>query len=364
MKLKISKNDFVVCIFFFLISLCKGIGLGNSSSIYFIIYLMGILVASIKLFKVGFNKKELINIAIIIILGILDYIFGNESTILFTAISILFLKNIECDKIIKALFLGRLFGFVFMIILPCLGLMDMNTISFYRASAGGSIIRYAFGYSHPNYAHSSLNLIIIMYIYLYFERLNVKKIVFLELVNYIFYNYTYSRTGFLILTLFLLLSLFTKYSSKVKNSMPKILNFTFIFSILISFLMGLLYGKVEILNKINEILTGRLSYMNIVLKGYMPQLIKTHQFINVLFDNGYFDLLYNGGILASIWFVVMQIKTNLYIKENKMYREALLTNIFFIYCITESYYVSSVMNISLLFFAMCIFKRKSLLNNK
>ena len=59
MNLKIKKNDFVVYIFFFLISLSKGLGLNNANSTYLILYCLGIFLACFKLLEIGFNKNEI-----------------------------------------------------------------------------------------------------------------------------------------------------------------------------------------------------------------------------------------------------------------------------------------------------------------
>ena len=171
---KISKNDLVVYVFFFIISFCKGIGMNNSNKIYLIMYVSGVVMATFKLFKVGFTKKELFIILSINAIGILDFILGKETTILFTGITLIFLKKTNIENVIKSLFLGRIIGFLLMIFLPFLGAIDMNTVQFYRN--GGFILRYAFGYSHPNLAHSTFNIIVIMWVYLYYEKINIYNI--------------------------------------------------------------------------------------------------------------------------------------------------------------------------------------------
>lgn len=355
MNYKIKKTEIVIYIFFFIISFCKGIGLSNSDRIYFVMYFLGVVLAILKLFQIGFSRKEIIPFLFLTLIGILDYILGSETTILFTLITLLFLKSSNIKSIIKVMFYGRIISFLLMTILPLIGIIEMKTFEFYRSELGGFVTRYAFGYTHPNLAHSNLNIVIIMFVYLYFDKIKFGKIVILELINYIFFQYTNSRTGFIILSLFLLLTFFTKNSRKIQKLLPKILNISFISFIAISFIMALGYGRIGIFSKINNMLTGRLRYMSLLLNNYNIPIIKIQNYDNILFDNGYFDLLYNGGILAFLWFFFIQIKTNKYIEKNKLYKEALLTFIFFFYSITESYYVSSMMNISLLFLSYVLF---------
>lgn len=352
-KLVINKNEIGVFIFFFLISFSKGIGLNNSNKMYLVVYLIGIILATIKLWNIGLNKKEIFLLGSIIIIGILDYVFGKETTILFTGITLIFLKKIDLKRVIKSMFYGRIIGFISMLILPVIDVLDMNIIEFYRS--GEYINRYAFGYTHPNLAHSTFNIIIIMWMYLFYERINLANICLIELLNYILYKFTYSRTGFVILTTFLMIAFILKNSTKLKKILPKCLNFIFLTLIIISFIFAIGYDKIEVINKIDVLLTGRIKYTSILINNYFPPIVKNQVYTNILFDNGYFDLVYNGGLIATIWFIFMQIKTNKIIAKNNLYKEALLIFIFLIYSITESYYISSVMNIGILFIAYAIY---------
>lgn len=352
-KLKVDKNNLVVYIFFFLISFCKGIGLSNASQIYLVIYLIGVILATIKLFKIGFNQREILLLGSIFIIGVLDFILGKETTILFTSITLIFLKNTNLKNVIKTLFIGRVFGFLLMIFMPLIGMIEMNTLNFYRA--GEFITRYAFGYSHPNLAHSTFDIIVIMWLYLYNTKINLVNIATLEILNYILYKYTASRTGFLLLAIFLLIAYILKKKENFQKKLPKYLNIVFILLILCSILFAIGYGKVSIVNKLDVVLTGRIKYMSILINNYLPPIIKSKSYAGILFDNGYFDLIYNGGLLASIWFICMQIKTNNIIKKKNLYNEALLSLMFFVCSITESYYVSSLMNVSILFIAYALY---------
>lgn len=355
-KFKMDKNNLVVYIFFFAISFCKGIGMSNASKVYLAIYLIGIIFATIKLFKVGFNQKEILLLGSIFLIGVLDFIIGKETTILFTSITLLFLKSANLKSAIKALFMGRVLGFLMMILLPLIGIIEMNELNFYRS--GEFITRYAFGYSHPNLAHSTFDIIVIMWLYLYNTKINLTSIAILEILNYILYKYTVSRTGFFILAVFLLMAYVLKKRVKLKKYLPKYLNLIFIFLILFSALLAIGYGKNAIINKLDVVLTGRIRYTSILINNYMPPIIKNKDYTGILFDNGYFDLIYNGGLLAFIWFVSMQIKTNNIIRKKGLYNEALLSLMFFICSFTESYYVSSLMNVSILFIVYALYDEK------
>lgn len=352
---KINKNDLVVYLFFFIISFCKGIGLNNSNIVYLIVYAFVIVIAAFKLFKIGFSQKEFFILLSINIIGLLDFIIGKETTLLFTGITLLFLKQIDLKKIIKVLLVGRLMGFILMIILPSLGIIDMNILKFYRN--GEFVFRYAFGYAHPNFAHSTFNIIVIMWVYLYYEKIKFDKIVFIEILNFILYKFTLSRTGFIILAVFLIITYIAKRFNCIEKRIPYYLNIILWGSIILGVFLAFGYGKISWINSLDKIFTGRIRYLSLLVTSYKIPIIKTQTYKGILFDNGYFDLFYNGGILATIWFLKFQMETNDFIKKNKMYKEALITIFLFIYSITESYYVSPIINIGILFFSYVIYKK-------
>lgn len=287
-------------------------------------------------------------------IGIVNFIVGKETTILFTAIAIATLKDIDIKKILKIMFFTRVIAFIIVIISSLLGIIPNNTIEFYRESIG-FVKRMTFGYSHPNLTQASFVLIAVLYVYNYYEKIDLKRVVVLELLNYLIYYFTVSRSGFFILSIFLVYVYLMKRIKRVNKNSKRLLNATLFFSILFSFIVASLYGKNTIVNKMDTILTGRITYMSETIKNYQIPFFSTNKYNNILFDNGYFDLIYNGGLLAFAWYMYNQVKTNKILAKNNLEKEIMVTLFLLIYCITESYYASIIMNISLVFFAYYLF---------
>jgi oligosaccharide repeat unit polymerase wzy len=348
------KIDVGIYLFWIIISFMKGIGLASSNPIYIACYVIGILLTFIKIFRVKYKKSEINTIGIILLIGIIDFIVGKETTILFTAIAIATLKDIDIKKILKIIFFTRIFAFIIMITSSLLGIIPNNTIEFYREGIG-FVNRMTLGYSHPNLTQASFVLIVVLYVYNYYEKIDLKRVVVLELLNYLIYHFTVSRSGFFILSIFLVYVYLMKRIKIVNKNSKRLLNVTLFFSILFSFIVAQVYGENTIVDKLDAILTGRIRYMSETLKNYQIPMFSTNKYNNILFDNGYFDLIYNGGLLAFAWYIYNQIKTNKILVKNNLEREIVVTLFLFIYCITESYYASIIMNISLVFFAFYIF---------
>lgn len=350
----VKKLDIGVYLFWIIISFMKGIGFSSANPIYVISYVIGILLTFIKIFNVSYRKSELKNIGIIFFIGIINYIAGKETTILFTAIAIATLKNTDIRKILKIMFLTRIIAFIIMLTLSISGIIPNNSTEFYREGAG-FVNRITFGYSHPNLTQASFVLIVVLYVYNLYEKIDLKRIVILESLNYLLYQFTVSRSGFFILSIFLIYVYLTKKIKTIHKNSKRLLNATLFFSILFSFIVAHLYGENSIINKLDVILTGRITYMSETVNNYQIPFFSTNKYNNILFDNGYFDLIYNGGLLAFAWYMYNQIKTNNILAKNNLEKEIIVTFFLFIYCITESYYASIIMNISLVFFAFYIF---------
>jgi oligosaccharide repeat unit polymerase wzy len=350
----VKKLDIGVYLFWIIISFMKGIGFSSANPIYIFSYVIGILLTFIKIINVRYRKSELKNIGIILLIGIINYIVGKETTILFTAIAIATLKDIDIKKILKIMFFTRVIAFIIVIISSLLGIIPNNTIEFYREGIG-FVKRMTFGYSHPNLTQASFVLIAVLYVYNYYEKIDLKRVVVLELLNYLIYYFTVSRSGFFILSIFLVYVYLMKRIKRVNKNSKRLLNATLFFSILFSFIVASLYGKNTIVNKMDTILTGRITYMSETIKNYQIPFFSTNKYNNILFDNGYFDLIYNGGLLAFAWYMYNQVKTNKILAKNNLEKEIMVTLFLFIYCITESYYASIIMNISLVFFAYYVF---------
>ncbi len=360
MEKRIQKSEILVYIFFIIITFCKGIGLAGSNNIYILCYAFGTFLIVMKLLKDRFNKKELWRIFSLMIIGIIDFVIGDVTTVLFTAISLCCLKNVNRENILKIMFMVRLISFLMMITLSLTGIINNEYIFHYRTGVG-NIKRYCFGYSHPNLVHSSFSIIVFLFGYIYHKKINIFTVGIIETFNFILYKYTFSRTGFIILTLYLVLIYLYKKSKSIKKMIPKLLKVELILVILISIVLALSYTNSEFVKKLDVLLTGRLKYMNILIKNYRIPIIGSNSFNNiVLFDNGYFSMFYEGGLLASVWFIYYLAQTNkTLIKQNK--EQKILLMIFFLfYCMFESYFMSILMNPTLIFIIDYIFEEKKI----
>lgn len=356
---KIRKDELLIFVFFWLISFCKGMGLEGNNTIYISAYGFGTIMAITKIFRDKLKRRELLSILLIIVIGMLDFIFGSTTTILFTAITLCCLKNIDLKKLIKIIFYSKLSSFLLMIFLSTTGIIENNYIIHYREGLE-FIKRYTFGYPHPNQAHMAFSLITIIGGYLYYEKITFSKVLLLEIINYIMYYYTQSRTGFIVIFLYLIVLLVSKKNFAIRKAIIKLPNISFIFFIVLSFVLAKSYSTSSFVQKIDSVLTGRIRYMSILIENYNLPIIGNEIYNNyVLFDNGYFSLLYEGGTLAFVCFFYFAYKSNKILEKNNLVPESILVVFMSFYCMFESIYPNSIMNPAILFFALSIYKTET-----
>ena len=346
---KLTKAEFTVFIFISLLTIAKSIGLSSKNTLYYLMFVYGLVFTFFKVINDKYTQRELLILLVGLIIGVLTFYYGKETTMLFTCLIFIGLKNIDINKTLKLMFWIRLIIFLLIIAFTLLGILHNNSIIVWRN--GVSIERFSFIYSHPNSAHLNLSLIIFLWIYLYYDKINIFNIVTLEAINYIYYTFTLSRTGFLITSLFLLFSYIYKNSDSIKKASLKFSKNIFIYLFFLTIILGLLFnsGRFPILKKIDYLMTGRLYYIGYFLKNIKIPLIGKNSYGKLMIDNGYMSLIYNGGVFALIWFGYLSSKTTHLLYNKQMYKEVLIIIILLTYSLSESYYMNIMLNFSLFF---------------
>ena len=351
MKLRIG----LYYIFFFLITLFKAFEFGSSSHLYLAIFAFGCTAVLIKVCSESYTLKQLIAMVIVVAIGLLNWLIGGFSPALTTAVALCGLKDMDINKLIKMSFWIRLFAFITMILFSVMGIIDDEVVDFYR---NGEIIqRYTFGYGHPNTAHMMFAVIVLLSLYLYGQRMNIFHFGLIVLCNQILFTFTGSRTGTLILWIAIIChgALHFNWTKKVFLFASK---YIYIVLFCMTLVLGYGYGKSAIINALDLLLTGRLYYINLILTEEVPVLFGHADFETIIVDNGYMELLFNGGILVFIWFSYYIVKISNKLARECRYRELLLIVCFIIFNMAESSFEVISVNVSLLFISEILFGKK------
>ena len=352
MKVRIKLFHF----FIFLITLCKALGLDSENKIYVVAFALGCFAVLIKMMREKYTHLEFLSMTFIVVVGVADLLLGHTATILFTAIAICGMKNTDTKQIIKLVFWTRVVGFVVLILCSALGIVNDATVMHYRD--GTFIERYKLGYGHPNTAHMAFTIIVVLSMYLYGEKMKCLHYVILVVCNRITFFFTASRTGFMICNISVIFWILLQFE-KIRKPILKYGRHFYLGLFAITVCAGLLYGHVGFLDRLDGMLTGRIAYISQILKSGSPPIIGSKEYSeSVMVDNGYITLMYNGGLLAFGWISYYMLCLSKKLYREGRYRDFFLVTNFVLYSLTESFFPSIAVNISLLLLGEVVFGTK------
>lgn len=347
----------LVLIYFLINTLFKAIGFDSHNISYMIFFFLALIPLSIKIINTNYEKKELSFIIGSNIIGLLSFLASKSATLLITTLSLTAMKDVHLDKMLKYSLSIRIVAFIVVVFLAICGLIPNITVTMWRV--GESVTRYALGFAHPNTLHLSLFLIFSLYSYIRYEKINKYELISMLIINIIINIFSRSRTGFALCCL-LIVFMFIKDNKIIKQIINKSPKYILIGAIIFSYGLGLLYSKDNFVQKIDNLLNGRIRYTSYYLKNYettmFGQSFKDDK--NAILDNGYLIPYIQNGIVGALLLLYIIYKIILKYEKEKNSKINMLLCIFLIYLVTESFSPNIFMNIILLFYANILFDNK------
>ena len=316
------------------------------------------------------NKSKLEKILIIlfiilIIAEIINFILYRSIRILSITLVVISAYGIPYNKIIKNTMRMQLIMSCLVILLSIIGV----TQNYYIPREDGTF-RYSLGFSYT----TNLSQIILFMSFIYFYTKNFKPdsetLIFMQITNLLTYFVTDSRTEILFFEAIVVIILLNKYCNKeifnkVKTIYSKMLCKFFLVLPLVSLILVLLYPTGGIINKINSILSNRISQTyevisegNVSLFGSSVELIgygigdiikHGENFKSNYIDNEYMQILVLYGIIIFLVFIII-INILLYCLNNKKrYKEIFLCTIYLFFGLMISFVISNHILFFLLF---------------
>lgn len=221
----------------------------------------------LKIFFVDdYNWKQLLGELIIITLAVVSMRSAASSVMLLLTVFVLGVRNVSFNKIIKIYFWISFILLVGIMISAFLGIIA--NLIFYR----GNIIRHAFGIVYPTDFASHVLSLILAYCYLDFKHLNTIRYIGIALISLLLYYFCNTRlTSFTLLILIIAL-IFAKQAQRGNRGAHIIMSYSWGVMPLLAYMsisLGVLYDKnVHILNKLNDLLSNRLSLSHHAIYHY------------------------------------------------------------------------------------------------
>ena len=314
-----------------------------------LLLIFGIIITmSFSLFRTGYTFEAIAKMATVIDLFFLTLILLPN-----------YLKNCDLDIIIK-----NIRNDIFIVLIFCFVFYNNDYSISYDMERIGNLIRLKCGFPHPNTLSMFSFIGIILSIYLITIRYHIKSnFIFIFFFLYLIIKAN-SRTALYCIIIFIMLCILGNIC-KNKKLKPIIYIIVISFSILIigigtSIVDGLTFDR------INQLLSNRLSYIisainvltsnNAILTG-MGAFRNSATFTTnaVMLDNGYFNYIYQYGIISFLVLICFLVNNFFKIKnDNNRNMEMFVKNAYIIFGI-YSFFENILLNMASLFAILIYF---------
>ncbi|MBQ8182241.1 MAG: hypothetical protein IJX77_04035 [Ruminococcus sp.] len=362
MQIEISKKNILIYIAFVLINLYYGFTdtvLNLGVNFLILIAALGITFIHIILN----NRHSMGKLAVIMVLMVMfgyNYYITKDSRLLSLIVTIYGIKDLNLNNVLKITFYEK--------IITTLLVMAASFVGFGDFYAGRAVL----GFSHGNLLMLTITVIILLYLCIYWNKVNGK--IFALLLGIIFASFvvTGSRTGLVISTLIWAMAFCYKYFhiERLLEIGGKYLPFILMFlSVFLS--LSTTRNLLGVLNKIpgfaekfqslvlflDNMLSNRFELANLLMSNSEIKLLGSvrdegalsiYQYLVV--DSGYVQLLLVFGILGSLIFLILNYIMTKELIKRKQYVYLIAVVAMALYGFTENSLCSLKYNFTLLFF--------------
>ncbi len=289
------------------------------------------------------DKKYILKSLIVSLSFMISFCFFNQSVYFIQSLAfILCTYKIDKNKVIKIIITSSIITFL-LALLGCISNTINITIDLPQCY---SRFRCYFGFKHPSYFSIHYCAILFGTWYLYYKDSFIKTtIVFILSALFLFFVPN-TRTSALLLLLFPIIYIFTKYLVNSNNKLLEKLVISLPTILTIASLILMFIIKASAPNSFLETFTIRFTQAHDYFNGYGIHLFKSSK---LWLDNVYLFLLESFGIVCTITYISLLTLLNKNLIKEKNYHILSIALFFLIYALMDNYGINLRFNISLLF---------------
>jgi hypothetical protein len=282
-----------------------------------------------------------------------------EKNVTLITLTLAGMKGVDFYDLVKYTYGIRVVGTLLMILLACVGVMDMEPTQ--AMATDYSLLNvYALGYSKVNNTFYIIFLILVLAIYLNYDRLNLWYFIISSALCYIAFRVTFCRTGMYAFLGMWALILIDKLWKK-KTYYKLLCCQTVIFAAISVAAMMLYRHASAIWFKINRIFNGRIEIGNNYYSRYgitlIPKPAKIFWDMNATtMDNLYMYIFVACGLLVMLGYMYIATKAQFRLYERRKTVEILFFTVFAVYAMLEQSPFNPVLNPFILILGSVIYK--------
>lgn len=320
---------------------------------------LGLLCLLLKVINTKYTIREVQSFLMLLIIACLIFQRTGNDLLVISALLGISMKNTNFEKIIKIWIFIHAFILVVTFGRSIIGGLTTYYIGRFEQGEFKNIVRYSYGFSHPNSFQGILFKIACGIVLLSNSNL---VLICIEAINILIYTQTKSRTGLFGITILVFGCWLFKNG---KRTLTKRRNWTIyilleLVIIVLDLLLVSFYGKFPMIAIVDNIITGRFS-LTYRVKALVPYSLFGHNIFQYgapfPIDNGIWNVILGSGIIAFLGFVILYCYTIKIESKEKNYKAVIIVLSYTLYSLCEDTFGNLFLSPALLIAFNCVFNK-------
>lgn len=343
----------------------KALGMDSSNSLYYVMFGIACIMLLFKYCVTQYTVRQIALDVLLGCIGIVCFVISHDMTLLLLAMTVAGLKDCNFRELACTAFYVRLAITSFMVIASFLGIFDQGETA-QTTTSFQDITVYNFGYSTANNAYINIFVLMALFLYIRYDRINWKYFIGTSVIAMLMYTFTNSRTGTLLFFAVWFFIFCEKFLLARKG------RYVFFWLMAASTLICAVfsYAATSMFNPdggywseyINRIFSGRLNithkYHEALSVSLIPRtsaVMDAHRGFGFI-DNSYMSVYFHDGLIVALIVLVLICISNYSLFKKHCYKELVFIASFSVYAMMEEFPLNPVVNPFIMLTAVVIYK--------
>ena len=343
----------------------KALGMDSSNSLYYVMFGIACIMLLFKYCVTQYTMRQIALDVLLGCIGIVCFVISHDMTLLLLAMTVAGLKDCDFRELACTAFYVRLAITSFMVVASFLGIFDQGETA-QTTTSFQDITVYNFGYSTANNAYINIFVLMALFLYIRYDRINWKYFIGTSVIAMLMYTFTNSRTGTLLFFAVWFFIFCEKFLLARKG------RYVFFWLMAASTLICAVfsYAATSMFNPdggywseyINRIFSGRLNithkYHEALSVSLIPRtsaVMDAHRGFGFI-DNSYMSVYFHDGLIVALIVLVLICISNYSLFKKHCYKELVFIASFSVYAMMEEFPLNPVVNPFIMLTAVVIYK--------
>ena len=343
----------------------KALGMDSSNSLYYVMFGIACIMLLFKYCVTQYTVRQIALDVLLGCIGIVCFVISHDMTLLLLAMTVAGLKDCDFRELACTAFYVRLAITSFMVVASFLGIFDQGETA-QTTTSFQDITVYNFGYSTANNAYINIFVLMALFLYIRYDRINWKYFIGTPVIAMLMYTFTNSRTGTLLFFAVWFFIFCEKFLLARKG------RYVFFWLMAASTLICAVfsYAATSMFNPdggywseyINRIFSGRLNithkYHEALSVSLIPRtsaVMDAHRGFGFI-DNSYMSVYFHDGLIVALIVLVLICISNYSLFKKHCYKELVFIASFSVYAMMEEFPLNPVVNPFIMLTAVVIYK--------